>query len=371
MIDFALRRSDNIHWQALDVTKEARVAIKGHRPGVVWFTGLSGAGKSTIANALETSAARAGLPHGDARRRQRPARAQPRSRLHRRRPGGEHPPGGRGRQADGRRRPDRAGLVHLAVPGGARQRAGARRRRTSSSRCSWTRRSTSPSDATARGCTARPARASLPHFTGIDSPYEPPPSPEVRIDTVASSVDGVGGADRQPAARPGAGAMTAPPDEARALASALASAADHQLAAELAEQSAALLRALRASGIDDPDVLRKQGDRRSHELIVTELAARRPADAVLSEEGTASPERLTAAGSGSSTRWTARASSASRTARTGPSTSPSSSTASRSSARSPCRPWARSGQPPPPPPPRPPGRPRQRLSREPGRRGWR
>ena len=53
MIDFALRRSDNIHWQALDVTKEARVAIKGHRPGVVWFTGLSGAGKSTIANALE------------------------------------------------------------------------------------------------------------------------------------------------------------------------------------------------------------------------------------------------------------------------------------------------------------------------------
>ena len=53
MIDFALRRSDNIHWQALDVTRQARVAIKGHRPGVVWFTGISGAGKSTIANALE------------------------------------------------------------------------------------------------------------------------------------------------------------------------------------------------------------------------------------------------------------------------------------------------------------------------------
>jgi len=53
MIDFALRRSDNIRWQALDVTKEARVALKGHRPGVVWFTGLSGAGKSTIANAVE------------------------------------------------------------------------------------------------------------------------------------------------------------------------------------------------------------------------------------------------------------------------------------------------------------------------------
>ena len=58
MIDFALRRSDNIHWQALDVTKEARVAIKGHRPGVVWLTGLSGAGKSTIANALERGCTR-------------------------------------------------------------------------------------------------------------------------------------------------------------------------------------------------------------------------------------------------------------------------------------------------------------------------
>ena len=84
--------------------------------------------------------------------------------------------------------------------------------------------------------------------------------------------------------------MTALPDEARVL----ASAADHQLAAELAEQCALLLRALRASGIDDPDVLREQGDRRSHQLLVTELAARRPADAVLSEEGAATPERLDA-----------------------------------------------------------------------------
>src|SRR6202012_269031 len=53
LIDFALRRSDNIPWQELDVPREARAAIKGHRPGVVWFTGISGAGKSTIANALE------------------------------------------------------------------------------------------------------------------------------------------------------------------------------------------------------------------------------------------------------------------------------------------------------------------------------
>ena len=82
--------------------------------------------------------------------------------------------------------------------------------------------------------------------------------------------------------------MTALPDGVRAL----ATDADHELAAELAEQSAELLRALRASGIDDPDELRKQGDRRSHELLVAELAARRRADAVLSEEGKDSAQRL-------------------------------------------------------------------------------
>jgi bifunctional enzyme CysN/CysC len=53
MLHFALRRSDNVHWQALDVTKEAHAALKGHRPCVVWFTGLSGAGKSTVANLVE------------------------------------------------------------------------------------------------------------------------------------------------------------------------------------------------------------------------------------------------------------------------------------------------------------------------------
>ncbi len=53
MIDFALRRAHNIHWQALDVTKTARAALKGQQPAVLWFTGLSGSGKSTIANLVE------------------------------------------------------------------------------------------------------------------------------------------------------------------------------------------------------------------------------------------------------------------------------------------------------------------------------
>jgi bifunctional enzyme CysN/CysC len=53
MLHFALRRSHNIHLQHVDVTKEARAARLGQRPVVLWFTGLSGAGKSTIANLVE------------------------------------------------------------------------------------------------------------------------------------------------------------------------------------------------------------------------------------------------------------------------------------------------------------------------------
>jgi bifunctional enzyme CysN/CysC len=53
MLHFALRRSHNIHWQATDITKQARAALNAHGPCVVWFTGLSGSGKSTIANLVE------------------------------------------------------------------------------------------------------------------------------------------------------------------------------------------------------------------------------------------------------------------------------------------------------------------------------
>jgi bifunctional enzyme CysN/CysC len=53
MLNFALRRADNIHWQHTDVTKQSRAALKAQRGQVVWLTGLSGAGKSTIANLVE------------------------------------------------------------------------------------------------------------------------------------------------------------------------------------------------------------------------------------------------------------------------------------------------------------------------------
>jgi bifunctional enzyme CysN/CysC len=53
MIDFGLRRGNNLHWQPLLVRKAERAALKRQRPAIVWFTGLSGAGKSTIANIVE------------------------------------------------------------------------------------------------------------------------------------------------------------------------------------------------------------------------------------------------------------------------------------------------------------------------------
>ncbi|QIL20499.1 sulfate adenylyltransferase subunit CysN [Thermomonas sp. HDW16] len=52
-LDFALRRAGNIHWQHMDVDKQARARIKHQQPRCLWFTGLSGAGKSTIANLVE------------------------------------------------------------------------------------------------------------------------------------------------------------------------------------------------------------------------------------------------------------------------------------------------------------------------------
>ena len=53
MLNFSLRRAQNVHWQALDIGREAHAALKNQRPAVLWFTGLSGSGKSTIANLVE------------------------------------------------------------------------------------------------------------------------------------------------------------------------------------------------------------------------------------------------------------------------------------------------------------------------------
>ena len=53
LIDFSLRRAQNVHWQDLDVNKTVRASVKHQKPCVLWFTGLSGSGKSTVANLVE------------------------------------------------------------------------------------------------------------------------------------------------------------------------------------------------------------------------------------------------------------------------------------------------------------------------------
>jgi bifunctional enzyme CysN/CysC len=53
LINFALMRASNVHWQALEVSKTAHAALKGQKPCIMWFTGLSGSGKSTVANLVE------------------------------------------------------------------------------------------------------------------------------------------------------------------------------------------------------------------------------------------------------------------------------------------------------------------------------
>ncbi len=60
MIEFSLRRASNVYTHAMDVNKERRSELKAQKPGILWFTGLSGAGKSTIANLVEQKLAAAG-----------------------------------------------------------------------------------------------------------------------------------------------------------------------------------------------------------------------------------------------------------------------------------------------------------------------
>jgi bifunctional enzyme CysN/CysC len=57
MLHFSLRRAQNVHWQATDIGREAHAALKNQKPKILWFTGLSGSGKSTIANEVEKSLA--------------------------------------------------------------------------------------------------------------------------------------------------------------------------------------------------------------------------------------------------------------------------------------------------------------------------
>ena len=182
LLHFALRRSHNIHWQDVKVNKDARTQLNGHGSGVVWMTGLSGAGKSTIANILESKLHSLGVRtylldgdnvrHGlnrdlgftDADRVENIRRISEVS----------------GLMVD-------AGLVVIVSfisPFRAERRLA--RDRVGDGEFIEVHVDASLSLAESRdpkGLYAKARRGELNNFTGIDSPYEPPEQPEVHIDT--------------------------------------------------------------------------------------------------------------------------------------------------------------------------------------------
>ena len=183
LLHFSLRRSQNVHWQAMEVDAAARSAMKGHRPGVVWFTGISGAGKSTIANRTEQLLHAQGVHtyvlDGDNVRHglNRDLGFTELDRIENIR-----------RVAEVARLMVDAGLVVLAsfISPYQAERQMARELAGDGRFCEVhvdTPDSRWPNPAIARVSTRRPGEGSWPTFTGIDSPYEVPVSPELHIDT--------------------------------------------------------------------------------------------------------------------------------------------------------------------------------------------
>ena len=188
LLHFALRRSHNIHWQDVRVDKAARVEMNRHRPAIVWFTGLSGAGKSTIADIVESklhaSGVRTYLLDGDNVRHglNRDLGFTDADRVENIRRIAEVA----GLMVD-------AGLVVLVSfisPFRAERRLA--RDRVEDGEFVEVFVDTPLSVAEQRdpkGLYAKARLGELVNFTGIDSPYEPPESPEVRIDTTSSSAE--------------------------------------------------------------------------------------------------------------------------------------------------------------------------------------
>ena len=144
------------------------------QPAILWFTGLSGSGKSHHREYRGAGAARARRAHLPAGRRQRAPRSESRSRLHRCRPRREHPPRGRGgapvrrcRRLSCSARSSRRSAPSAAWCASSSPRA-------SSSRSTSIRRSRSACAAIPKGLYARALAGKIKNFTGIDSPYEAP-----------------------------------------------------------------------------------------------------------------------------------------------------------------------------------------------------
>jgi len=188
LINFALRRSQNVHWQALDVDKPLRARLKGQKACVLWLTGLSGAGKSTIANRIEKRLAAAGrhtyLLDGDNVRhglnKDLGFTAQDRVENIR-------------RVAEVARLMVDAGLIVLVSfisPFRSERRMA--RELFAPGEFYEVFVDTPLAEAERRdvkGLYRKARRGELKNFTGIDSPYERPESPEIRIDTTTLSAD--------------------------------------------------------------------------------------------------------------------------------------------------------------------------------------
>ncbi len=188
MLHFALRRSQNIHWQATDISKAARAAAKGQKARVVWFTGLSGSGKSTIANLLEKRLAAEGrhtyLLDGDNVRHglNRDLGFTDEDRVENIR-----------RVAEVSKLMVDAGLIVLVSfisPFRAERRLA--RELLGEGEFVEVFVDTPLAEAEKRdvkGLYAKARAGQLKNFTGIDSPYEAPENPEVRIDTTAMNAE--------------------------------------------------------------------------------------------------------------------------------------------------------------------------------------
>lgn len=188
MIDFTLRRATNIHTQALSVSPQQRSALKGHGPAVIWFTGLSGSGKSTIANAVEAALAMRGVHttalDGDNIRHglNRDLGFTEADRVENIR-----------RIAEvGRLMLDAGLVVTCAFISPFRAERQLARETIGAARFIEVFVDTPIAACMARdpkGLYAKAQAGALKNFTGVDSPYEPPEAPDLVIDTTTQSAD--------------------------------------------------------------------------------------------------------------------------------------------------------------------------------------
>jgi bifunctional enzyme CysN/CysC len=188
MLHFALRRAHNIHRQHLDVGRETHAALKGQKPAVLWFTGLSGAGKSTIANIVERKLAARGrhtfLLDGDNVRHglNRDLGFTEADRIENIRRVGEV----------ARLMADAGLIVLTAFISPFRAEREMVRKMLPDGEFIEIFVDTPLAEAEqrdAKGLYAKARAGELKNFTGIDSPYEAPAAPEIRIDTTVLNAE--------------------------------------------------------------------------------------------------------------------------------------------------------------------------------------